>query len=69
MFPKRSSEDGAKLWYHRTNGCCPGKDRFIGMGTAMRMEVEDGILLLQAQECQGSVENARYWVSSGNILP
>lgn len=65
----QSDEDEAKLLYHGTNGCCPGKDRFTGMGTAMRMEVEDGILLLQAQECQGSAENARYWVSSGNILP
>lgn len=56
----QSDDDKAKLLYHRTNGCCPGnKDRFIGMVTAMKMEVEDGILLHQAKECQGSVENTR----------
>lgn len=33
------------------------------------MEVDDGILLLQAKECQGSVENTRKQVSSGNTLP
>lgn len=46
----QSDEDEAKLLYHGTNGCCPGKDRFIGVGTAMKMEVEDDILLLQAKD-------------------
>lgn len=31
----QSGEDEAKLLYHRANGCCPGKDRFIGMETAL----------------------------------